>query len=83
MKWLPDHVGPETKPNGPRAKTTGRATKKTLRSKNEKLPHQVSKCLELPATSRAVVEVIAVVIDTEARGLEAPNNGRIATIHHL
>ena len=65
------------------AKTTGRKTKNTLRSKNEKPPHQAVKCLKLPATSRAVVEVIAVVVDTEARGLEAPNNGRIATIHYF
>ena len=46
-----------------------------------------TKCLKLPATSRTVVvaavAATVVVVDTEARGLKAPNNGRITTIHHL
>jgi hypothetical protein len=83
MKWPPDHVGPEAKPNGPRAKTTGRATKHPLLSKTTKPPHQTAKCLKPPTTSHAeVVAAIADVVDIEARGLETPNNGRIATIHH-
>ena len=45
---------------------------------------QVSKYLELSTTSRtAEVVGIAAEEDKRARGLEAPNNGRIATIHHF
>jgi hypothetical protein len=53
------------------------------RPRSQAQKYQVSKCLELPTTSRAVEENIVVVAHNEARGLEAPNNGRITTIHHL
>ena len=85
MRRLSDHVGLETKPNGPRAKTTGRATKKTLRNKNENPPQQVSKYLELPETrhnAAVIVDKVVAVVDIEAPGGKTPNNGKPA-IHHL
>jgi hypothetical protein len=67
MRQLSDHADPEAKPNGPRAKTKGRATKHPLRSKNAKPPHQTAKFLKLPATSHtAVVADVAAIADTEA-----------------
>ena len=83
MRWLPDHMNTENKSKISMAKTTDRATKHALRSKNAKLPHQVSKYLELPETRRTA-EVVdkAAAVDTEAPGGKTPNNDGPA-IHHL
>ena len=65
-------------------KTTYRETKNTLRSKNEKPPCQAAKFLKFPATCHAAaVAARGAVEDIEAWGREAPNKGRIATIHHF
>jgi hypothetical protein len=44
-----------------------------------------AKCLELPATRHAakVAEVMDIVTDTEARGLEVPHNDRVLAIYQL